>query len=120
MPAERPVVLPLSHRISLVHEFRKLAHSRHALAADNIRWRHLGITMLGRMELQQKLYQRPLQLRPPIRIKQKSAAGKFGPSRKIHQFQALTYLHVRFWLEPKLRLLAPCPDFRIVLRALAD
>jgi hypothetical protein len=75
--------------------------------------------MLVRMQIQQELNQRPLQLRAPVGEENESAAGKLGRARKIHQPQTLADLDMGPGLETELRLLAVDADDGIVLRCFA-
>ena len=76
--------------------------------------------MFVSVQIEQKLDQRPLQPRAPVRVEQKTAAGKFCRPRKIHQFQTLAKLDVRFRFEGESRLLTMNPNHRIVLHRFAD
>ena len=58
------------------------------------------------MQVQQKLDQRPLQPRAPVRVKQKSAAGQFRGAREIHQLEDSHNFDVRLGLEIEVRLRA--------------
>ena len=72
------------------------------------------------MQVEHELYQRPLQLRAPVRVEHKPAAREIDRAREIHQPQTLAQLHVRLRLEGERRLLAVKPHHRVILRALPD
>src|SRR5437868_6057810 len=91
----------LLHRIGLVHKFWKLPDADHAVARDDI-WRgDFGVTVLRGVKVQQKLDQRSLEARAPVRVKQETAAAEFGAARKINQAELLAEFDVilRFEIE---------------------
>ena len=77
------------HRVGLVLKFRELSHPHHAVASDDVRGRDLRVTMLAGVQLEQKLNQGPLQPRPPIGVKQETAARQFHSPLKIYQAKLL-------------------------------
>jgi len=81
------VLSPSTHAVILVLEFWKLADAFETLRPDHERRRHFRVTMLVDVQIKQHLNQRPLEPRAPVRVKQKTAAGKFCRPRKIHEFQ---------------------------------
>ena len=113
-------LVALGHAVILVLEFWKLADAYEALRPDHEWRRHFGVTVLANVQIQQKLDQRPLQPRAPVRVEQKTAAGKLGAARKIHELQRLAKFDVRFRFEGEGRLLTLHAHHGIVLRRLSD
>src|SRR5581483_5956923 len=73
--AERAGILTLPDGVGLVDELGELADTGHAIPANNVGWRNFRITMFSRVQFEQKLNQRALQLCAPIGVKQEAAAG---------------------------------------------
>jgi hypothetical protein len=86
--------------------FGKLADADQAVLADHERRRNFGVTVLGDVQIEQKLDQRPLQARAPVGVEQKAAAGKFCGPRKIHQLERFAQFDVGFRLEGEVNF---CP-----------
>ena len=92
--AERGGILAFAHGVGLVNELGELADAGHAIAADDVRRRNLRVTVLGRVQFQEKLDERALQLRAPVGVEQEAAAGNFRAAREVHQFEAFAKLDV--------------------------
>ena len=112
--AQRGLIQPLAHRVSLVLELRKLPHAHHAVAADDVRRRNLRVAVLRRVEFEEELNQRPLQPRAPVRVEQEAAAGELRAAREVHELERLAQLDVGLGLERELRLRAPVLHLRVV------
>ena len=112
--AQRGLVQTFAHGVSLILKLRKLSHAHHAVAADDVRRRDFGVAVLGRVQIQQELDQRPFQPRAPVRVEQEAAAGKLRPPREVHELERLAQLDVRLGIEGELGLGTPVLYFGIV------
>ena len=103
---------------------RKLDAARLARKAANVQGVRNLITVAAPnvpdVQLEQKLNQRAFEFCAPVRVKQKTAPGKFCAACEIHQFQTFAKFNVRFGFEIMGGFGAPGANFRIVLRAFAN
>ena len=90
------------------------------MLADHERRRNFRVAVFGDVKVEEKLDQRPFQSCAPVRVEQKSAAGKFCAAREIHQLERFAQFHVRLRFEGEVRLSAVNPDLRIVLRGCSN
>ena len=73
--------------VILVLEFRKLPDADQALRADHERRRNFRVAVLVRVQVEQKLNQRPLQLRAPVGVKKKPLPESFAARAKSTSFK---------------------------------
>src|SRR5205807_7397475 len=80
--------------IVLVLELWKLAYALQALRPDRERRRDLRISVLVRVQVEQKLDQSAFETGAPVRIQQKPAAGELRRASEINELETLAKLNV--------------------------
>jgi len=110
-------VIRLVHPEEVLFEFRKLARPRHAGAVHHERRQHLRVAVLGGVQIQHEVDDRPFEQRTHPPVEREARPGDFRAAGEIEDAQVLADLPVRFGLEVEGRLFPPGPHDGVVRRA---
>ena len=101
-------------------EFRQLRRAEHGLVAHEERRVDLGVAVLGRVQVEHELRQRPLQPRQRALQHNEARAGEFRGGLEIHQAERLADLEMLLRLEGELLWRADFAQLDIGLLVSAD